>query len=326
MIGSSELVRITTDGLTQAWAEAFELWQARIRAANTRRAYRQAWEQLLTFVQKPPWEISRSDVVRWVEEMRARGLSDCTRNQRVAAVSSFYTFTNSDFTLTREGREIPLYPLNPAAGKSLRAKVDPYGKAVYLSPAEVRKLLKVIDREELRGKRDFALFLGYLFTARRNTEWRTIRWSNFTHSGGRVIYTWSGKGKRDQKNELPPPVWAAVKLYLVAADRLATIQPDHYIFIAHDSPAVKTGGPLSMREVGRSLKCYAGKAGLDVESIHVHVLRHTAAMLRKEAGDDLAKISALLAHNDYSTTQIYLDHMEIKQDTSWSSIEELLGL
>ncbi len=84
--------------------------------------------------------------------------------------------------------------------------------------------------------------------------------------------------------------------------------------------------PLSMREVGSLLKKYARRAGLNPAKIHVHTLRHTAAMLRKEAGDDLEAIKSLLEHSSLAITQIYIHKVEGKKDTSWSKVEALLGL
>jgi len=52
----------------------------------------------------------------------------------------------------------------------------------------------------------------------------------------------------------------------------------------------------------------------------------TAALIRKEAGDDLQTISIFLGHSDLSITQIYLYKIESHQDASWLKVESLLGL
>lgn len=111
----------------------------------------------------------------------------------------------------------------------------------------------------------------------------------------------------------------AIRLYLQAAGRLGTMQEGDYIFAID-------GKPLSAQRLRRLVKKYARLAGLDEEKVKVHTLRHTAAMLRKDAGDPLDVISAFLAHSNLAVTQIYLHQVEGQRDYSWSRVEELLGL
>jgi integrase/recombinase XerD len=321
---SSKLITIQKS-TAETWAEAFAMWLAG-HSENTRRNYRDSWNCLLTELGKMPWEIQRTDLARWVDSMRTRGLSDCTRNLRMAAVSSFYSYTNNDFTILVDGQEVPLYPYNPAAGKSLRAKISPFGKARALSTEETRALIGAIPSACPQGQRDLAMILTYLFTGRRNSEIRHLRWGDITNRGDHVLYRWSGKGKADQLYELPGPAWSAIRQYLESAGRLGGMGPQEYIFIALSPSTGRKIGPLSAREVGRILKKYARAAGLNDREIHVHSLRHTAAMLRKEAGDDLEQISKFLAHSSLSITQIYLHTVEGARDESWAKVKALLGL
>ncbi len=133
------------------------------------------------------------------------------------------------------------------------------------------------------------------------------------------------------------PAWEAIRAYLKAAGRLENIQPEDFIFTALTNRAARLpkvnaetfdpqGQALSMREVGRLLKVYCKRAGLDVEKVHVHTLRHTAAMLRREAGDDVEKVSEFLVHSSLAVTQIYLHRTEGRKDESWAKVETLLGL
>ena len=320
----------------RVWATAFEDWKTTIKP-STIRAYLKAWQLLMVYADKMPWAVGKADVAGWVTAMKTEGLADTTRNLRIAAISSFYRYVCSDYTIIRpDGREVPLHDLNPAAGKSLRAKVNPYGKASYLSVQEVRALLRSIDRKTAGGLRDYALIMAYLFTGRRNTEVRTLTWGDLEKDGERVYYRWSGKGKDRRRFELPPPVWEAVQAWLAAAGRLEAMADGDYLFVPLGDHATRLPNvsvetydpnhPLSLREANRLLKKYARLAGLDPTKLHIHILRHTAAMLRKQAGDDPEQIMHFLDQSSLATTMIYIDHLAGQEDKSWAKVESLLGL
>ena len=312
------------------WDEAYRLWLDGQGSAHTRRAYDLAVRECVVFCEGQPWEIGRGDVAAWVQDMHQRGLADTTISQRLAAVSSFFRFTTEEFTsVEADGMERPLHNINPAAGKSLRPRVTPYGKAGYLAADQARRLLGAIPKDTLHGLQDYALFTGYLFTARRNTEWRTAEVERFAQLGERVRYRFDGKGRRDQAVDVAPPVWEAVQAYQERAGQVGG-----YVFRALSAralnlPTVDAASwdrdqPISAYEVGRRLKRYARLAGLRVDNLHVHTLRHTAAMLRHEAGDDVQEISEFLGHSSLAITQIYLAAVEGRQDTSWAKIADLL--
>ncbi len=318
------------------WADAFEAWIGKL-APNSQRAYRKAWNDLLGYTGKAPWAVGKADVQHWVDEMRQQALSDCTIAQRVAGVSSFYEFVGNDYTMVRaDGSETPLHTVNPAGGKRLRPKVSPYGKATHLGAQQVRALLRAIRPDDLQGLRDRALYLGYLMTMRRNSEWRTLRWGDIEDGGEKVYYRWSGKGKKDQKFEMPRPVWEAIRAYLKAAGRLERMQAGDYIFTALTDRATRLPNvngatfdlnrPLSMREVGRLLKGYCRRAGINPKSIKVHSLRHTGAMGRKESGEKVEDISKDLAHSSLAVTTIYLQTVEGHQDDHWMGVANLWGV
>lgn len=52
------------------WVKAAGLWLASRKSENTRRAYKSAWETLLSFTGKLPWEIRTTDVERWAQHLR----------------------------------------------------------------------------------------------------------------------------------------------------------------------------------------------------------------------------------------------------------------
>lgn len=330
MTSTAPSVIVRTADTHEDWNRAFSSWVSG-KAANTARAYNTAWNQLFTFSGKTPWEINRSDVTSWVEAMNTRGLAAATIAQRLAAVSSFFTFLGEAGGIVAD---------NPAGAKSLRPKVQLYSGARFLSPDDAKAILGAIKKHTDQGSRDYALFLTYLFTGRRNSEVRTLKWGDIELEGFRIFYRWSGKGKA-RRDELPRPCFEAIEHHLRTSGRLANIKPDEFIFQASNNNSARLPhprtlaqqpcssasehSPLSMHQVEDLLKTYTKRAGI-TSGIRVHDLRHTAAMLRRAAGDDVLQISDFLGHSNLSVTQVYLHQVEGRQDTSWQTVGALLGL
>jgi site-specific recombinase XerD len=57
-----------------------------------------------------------------------------------------------------------------------------------------------------------------------------------------------------------------------------------------------------------------------------HVLRHSAAKLRRDSGSTLEQVSALLGHRNLATTSTYLARLEGDEDQGWRSAAALLGV
>lgn len=305
------------------WKASFESWFT-LMPANTARAYRQAWKSLLAHTGKAPWEIRRYDVTGWVETMTRGKISPSTIQQRLAGISSFFQFLNETSGIKAD---------NPASGKSLRPKRRRYAGSRFLSVDQIRQLLAAIPSETPQGSRDFALMLAYLFTGRRNSEIRTLQWGDIEPDNFRIYYRWSGKGKT-RRDEMAKPVFSAICNHLKITGRLEGMQKGEFLFAPLSDNATRlpnvcaqTWDPnraISMHQVQNLLKLYCSKAGLP--ELRVHDLRHTAAMLRTQIGDDVRKVSDFLAHSNIAITQTYLHDLEGRADDSWKTVEKLLGI
>ncbi len=202
------------------------------------------------------------------------GLSPATIAQWLSAVSSFYRFVSTRYLVrTEDGGERPLHAYNPAANVR-RPEVEAYTESEFLDARALARLLGAIPRDTVGGLRDYALFLGYVLTGRRNAEWRQIRWGDLRGRGARIYYTWRGKKTEQARNELPPPVWEAIRDYLEAGGagwrrwgrgilclrRCRTGRRGCRMWMAG---AWDGNRALSAGEVNRLLKRYARQAGLD---------------------------------------------------------------
>jgi site-specific recombinase XerD len=73
-----------------------------------------------------------------------------------------------------------------------------------------------------------------------------------------------------------------------------------------------------------NLRRYAARAGLT--GVTPHVLRHSAAKLRRIAGESLENVSSFLGHRSLATTAGYLKKLEGEEDRGWTAVASLLGL
>jgi len=57
-----------------------------------------------------------------------------------------------------------------------------------------------------------------------------------------------------------------------------------------------------------------------------HVLRHSAAKLRRDAGESVEAVSSFLDHSSLAVTTTYLRRLEGQTDTAWREVATALGL
>ena len=312
----------TDEAKKAAWQDAIKLWLDRQNSPQTAQSYKSSLTGLLGFCGKNAWEISRKDITAWLVDLREAGRSDATLASRISGVKSFYNFVIREYvTLDMEGEEYRLREDNPAASFKL-PKVERYGKAMCWDEEQAGAFLRAIDTSNAPGKRNLALFVGYLLTGLRNSELRLLRYEDIDLlPGGVVIMRYQGKGKANQTKELYPPVYEAIMAYAESESRL-----NGYVFHRYNNMGGIIDLPVSDQTVRDSLKYYAKKAGLRTRGLQVHSLRHTAAYLRAQAGDDEDTIRRFLKQNNVETTRIYLQKLRPNPDKTWMTVSEMLGL
>lgn len=99
-----------------------------------------------------------------------------------------------------------------------------------------------------------------------------------------------------------------------------------FVFHAFDASGKPADRPIGDQTVRDALKYYARRAGLRTQGLKVHSLRHTAATLRKEAGDTDEAIQKFLKHGNVNTTRIYLQHLKPDPDKTWMTVAEMLEM
>jgi len=312
----------TDEAKRAAWQDAIKLWLDRQNSRNTAQSYRSSLTGLLAFCGKPAWEISRKDIAGWLADLHQAGRTDATIASRISGVKSFYTFVIREYvTLDMDGEEYRLREDNPAASFKL-PKVERYGKAMCWDEEQAGAFLRAIDTSNMPGKRNKALFAGYLLLGLRNSELRLLQYEDLELlAGGTVLMRYQGKGKPNQTKEVYPPVYEAIMAFADAEQKFTG-----FVFHRYTNTGEIVDLPISDQTVRDSLKYYARKAGLRTRGLKVHSLRHTAAYLRAQAGDDEDTIRRFLKQNNVETTRLYLQKLMPNPDKTWMTVSEMLGL
>ena len=226
--------------------------------------------------------------------------SQSTIMVRLAALHGFYD-------LARRAR---LVATNPAADVKRPGASDPTPRG--LSAEDIKMLIAATPKTPA-GARDCAVIVTAVLTGLRRAELFSLTRGSLEHRAGRVYYSTRTKGGHQRHRELPAPAYQAIRTACKALGTpLESLAPDAPLF------------PVSGEGFRVNLQRYARKAGL--EGVSPHVLRHSAAKLRRDSGASIEDVSAFLGHRSLHTTSRYLARLEGEQDTGWYGTAAALGL
>ena len=257
---------------------------------------------------RTPGEITSQDVFTWAYGTGLSGKEpgSITISARLACVSSFYRF------LIR----MKVVGSNPCDALDRPRAVQ--GTPRGLSADQIQRLLSVIPSTPA-GLRDRAIILTLVLTGRRRAEVMGLKASDISDEGS-AFYTYKGKGGKTGKRELPRPALEAIEAWLASAGRsLATMDADDSLW-----PDTRTGHGITSGTFYTNLRRYLKEAGLPPGG--VHVFRHSAAKLRRDAGESVEEVSRFLDHSSLAVTTTYLRRLEGQRDSSWEKVAEAIGV
>jgi integrase len=91
------------------------------------------------------------------------------------------------------------------------------------------------------------------------------------------------------------------------------------VWQAGGHPRGVTSGTIYSR-----FRVYLRTAGLPPSGLHI--LRHSAAKLRRDAGESIEAVSAFLDHSSLAVTTVYLRRLEGETDAGWVNVASAIGL
>lgn len=288
--------------------------QRRSGSRRTPESYSRMLQHFFGTLAKPPDQVRSQEVFAWAH---GRGLSGrepsaVTIGARMACLSSFYKF------LIR----MEIVSSNPCDALE-RPKVQP-SPPKGLSADEIRRLLDVIPRTP-SGLRDRAIVLTLALTGRRRTEVLSLTRGDLSGDDGAVYYSYRGKGGKKVKRELPRPAVEAIQEALAAWGKsVTTMAPGESLWPTPHTERAGAGRGVTGGTFYGSLRGYLSKAGLPAAG--VHILRHSAAKLRRDAGESIEDVSRFLDHSSLAVTTVYLRRLEGQEDKSWPKVAAAIGV
>jgi site-specific recombinase XerD len=283
--------------------------ERRSGSRRTVEGYSRMLQHFFGTVGKPPDRVTGQEVFAWAygKGLSGKEPSPVTIGARLACLSSFYRFLiRMEIVASNPCDQIqrPKVSLSPPRG---------------LSAEEIQRLLSVIP-DTPTGLRDRAIVVTLTLTGRRRSEVLNLKVGDITQTGG-LFYTYRGKGGKQGKRELPRPAFEAIRTALAAFGRdLADMKPDESLWPS----STNNGRGVSSGTFYNNLRRYLKRAGLPPAG--VHILRHSAAKLRRDVGETVEDVSRFLDHSSLAVTTVYLRRLEGQEDRGWGKVAEAIGV
>lgn len=234
-------------------------------------------------------KIEKADIYAYISYLdRERKNNSRTKFRKISSVRSFFDYLTY---------KVDLLEKNPAENIDM-PKMEK-SLPVYLTLEESIQLLRSIQnfkQKNIYRLRDYAIAMLFLNCGLRLSELASLNVKDLNKDRTlRII----GKGSKERLVYLNDNVERSIDAYLLArkTEGLADEEP---LFLSMRKTR------MSNRSIQHMLEKHLKNAGFDTRKYTVHKLRHTAATLMYQFGDeDLKSLQEILGHESISTTQIY---------------------
>jgi integrase/recombinase XerD len=236
--------------------------------------------------------LTRDDVLKFLAQSRASGLSPRSLARRLAGLRAFCRYLKQEGVLAVD----PLL--------DLQTPRVPQRLPHCLSLDEVERLLRQPRPDTPRGLRDAAMLEALYATGLRVSELVALPMSALHLAEGWIKVR--GKGGKERLIPLGEQAVARLQVYLTGAR-------ERLMRGGRTAPVFVNGRGKGMTRQGfwKLLRGYARQAAI-TKPLSPHTLRHSFATHLLEHGADLRSVQQMLGHSDISTTQIYTHVLEAR--------------
>jgi integrase/recombinase XerD len=238
---------------------------------------------------------------------KERGNGPATRNQRLAAIKTFFHFL---------ARNVPELMHPNERIQAIKAKKTDHRPPPSLTLEEVAAILASPQPTTLLGARDKALLQLMYNTGARVQELADITVADL-HVAAPATVAVTGKGRKTRVI----PLWretVQIVAHYLECRKQAGIESEHLFLNTQGKPMTRFG-------IGRRVALHAEAAvarcgTLHARAISPHTFRHTTALHLIEADNDLTIVKDWLGHADIKTTSQYV---EVSVERKRKALEKL---
>jgi integrase/recombinase XerC len=243
------------------------------RSPNTKRAYEKDLKDFFLFISgRLPTQdlvleflhLEQRHAVAVVLKYKAhlvnkQKLAEATVNRRLSAVKS----------LTAMGRKLGVcnYTLEDIKGE----KVESYRDTTGIAATDFAKVLGLVDRTKLKGKRDYAILRLLWDNALRRSEVCNLNVGDFDAQGCTLSILGKGKGTQKTVVDLSRKTVEAIADWLIASKRSSKTRQALFIAISYNG----NGKRLSGEAIRRLVSGLCKEVGI-TKQMSPHRIRHSS--------------------------------------------------
>nr|WP_020997458.1 site-specific integrase [Sphingomonas sp. ERG5]AGU69333.1 cre recombinase protein [Sphingomonas sp. ERG5] len=272
-------------------------YRAQAKAANTLRAYTSDWNQFEGWCDErslDPLPARPEAVATYLASLALEGKADTTIGRHLAAIGWKH---RQDGLVAPSALDARMVIADTLAGIRREARARPSARKAAITASELAAMIAAADGQGTRTIRDRAIMALGLAAALRRSELvalerrdvemvdkglkLTLRHSKTDQEGeGQVIAVPAGKTLRPVERLT---AWLAV--------RGGSAGP---LFYQIDPQGRLTDQPMSDRSIARLIQKYAGRVGLDPETVAGHSLRAGFLTEASRSGATIAKMQEVI--------------------------------
>ena len=269
---------------------------------RTRSTYLDGMMALFAYVEDEGLEfasLGADDIAAFRSHLSSSSKRPTTVSTYLEGVRSFYRFT--------------------AAGNKPEADIAKGVKGIrsergfkkeVLRRNEALELLASIERDTLKGKRDFAIINLMIRTGLRDIEVVRALVGDLVPAEDEETYILrvQGKGRQDKKEfvVLDEATLSPIRNYLI--ERGVLDKDEEPLFVSHANR--NRGQALTTRSLSRIVKERLCAIGLAGDTYTAHSLRHTSVTFSLLGGATIQEAQAMARHADINTTLIYSHNLQ----------------